>query len=119
MAMRNPDEELRQVIKAADKLPTQQRGQLIRHLEFRSWDETWNLFAQEINEKRATRGLPPATDEEINEEIYARRTPKELEALKREIQKGIDSLERGEGLPAEQVFAALEERYKNFRKAAS
>ena len=119
MAMLNPEEELRQVMKAADKLPTQQRGQLIRHLEFRSWDEAWNRIAKELNEKRAAQGLPPATDEEIHEEIDSRRTPEGWAALKYEIQKGIDSLKRGEGIPAEKVFADLEKRYKNFRKAAS
>jgi len=121
MAQRKPEEKVRlnQVIRLADSLPPEERGQLFRHLEFRFWDEEWNRIAREVNEKRKAQGLPPATDEDIHAEIDARRSPEELEALRREIQKGIDSLERDGGIPAEQVFAELKERYKKLKKAAS
>ena len=35
-----------------------------------------------------------------------------LEALRREIAKGIEQLDRGEGIPGEQVFAELREKGK-------
>jgi antitoxin ParD1/3/4 len=39
-----------------------------------------------------------------------------FEALKRDIEEGIESLENGEGIPAEQVFAELRERNEALRK---
>jgi len=121
MAMRHPEEELtlHQIMNAADKLPIEERVQLVRHLEFRACDEAWNRLVKEINENRTAKGLAPATNEEIHDELDARRTPEDWENLKRDIQIGIDQLDRGEGISGEQVFAELKERYKNFKKAAT
>ncbi len=121
MAMHEPDKDLtlHQIMMAADRLPIEERGQLLRHLELRSWDEAWDRLAKEVNTKRVAQGLPPVTDAEIHAEIDSRRSPEDLEALKYDIQKAIDSLDRGEGIPAEQVFADLKNRYKNFKKAAT
>jgi antitoxin ParD1/3/4 len=38
--------------------------------------------------------------------------------LRRLVQEGIDSLDRGEGIPAEEVFARLKERYSAMAKKA-
>ncbi|MCI0491205.1 MAG: type II toxin-antitoxin system ParD family antitoxin [Blastocatellia bacterium] len=38
-----------------------------------------------------------------------------LETLKREIEKGIEELDRGEGIPGEQVFAEMRERNETLR----
>jgi antitoxin ParD1/3/4 len=43
---------------------------------------------------------------------YENLRPKSHADLKRMIQEGIDSLDRGEGIPAEEVFAELTARYK-------
>lgn len=43
---------------------------------------------------------------------YENLKPKSVADLKRMIQEGIDSLERGEGIPAEHVYAELTARYK-------
>ena len=40
-----------------------------------------------------------------------RERQQKLEALRRDIQVGIDELDRGEGIPAEEVFSRLEERF--------
>jgi antitoxin ParD1/3/4 len=40
-----------------------------------------------------------------------RERQQKLEALRRDIQVGVDELDRGEGIPAEEVFSGLEERY--------
>ncbi len=119
MAMHKPEKlTFDEIVKVVDKLPSEERGRLIRHLEFRSCDEAWDRLTKEINEKRKAQGLPPATDEDIHAEIDARRTPEQLDDLRYEIQKGIDSLNRYGGIPAEEVFAELKERYKKFKKAA-
>ena len=39
-----------------------------------------------------------------------------LEALKREIAKGIEQLDRGEGIPGEEVFAEIKKRNKALRR---
>lgn len=44
-------------------------------------------------------------------------TPKSLADLKRMIQEGVDSMERGEGKPAEEVFARLTAKYRAMAKA--
>jgi hypothetical protein len=110
---------LKQVIRLVDKLSSLEREELRRRLDFQSWDEQWNRLKSELTEQRAAQGLPPPTDEDIHAEIDAQRSPEELAALKREVQKGIDSLNRGEGVPAEQVLKTLrarsEERLKNWK----
>jgi len=55
--------------------------------------------------------LSPEGQEQLVEEV-------KLQWLRREVQKGIDSLDRGEGLDGDQVFAELKERYEH-RKAAN
>ena len=40
-----------------------------------------------------------------------REQQQKLEALRHDIQRGIDELDRGEGIPAEDVFARLHERH--------
>ena len=39
-----------------------------------------------------------------------------LETLKREIAKGIEQLDRGEGIPGEKVFAEIKKRNKALRR---
>jgi len=45
------------------------------------------------------------------------RVPKTKEEFRRRIQEAIDSLDRGEGIPAEKVFARLEAKYAAMAKA--
>lgn len=39
-----------------------------------------------------------------------------LQALKRDIQEGIDQLDRGEGVPGKRVFAELKKRNRTIRR---
>ena len=105
-----------QVLKLVDALGPEDRGRIYTHLQFRFWDEEWNKLRQQLDQKRAAQGLPPATDEEVHDAVDAMRTPEDWADFRHEIQKGIDQLDRGEGIPAEQVFAELRERNKTFRK---
>jgi len=45
------------------------------------------------------------------------RVPKTKAEFRRRIQAAIDSLDRGEGIPAEKVFARLEAKYAALAKA--
>ena len=45
------------------------------------------------------------------------RVPKTKAEFRRRIQAAIDSLDRGEGIPAEEVFARLEAKYSAMAKA--
>ncbi len=54
--------------------------------------------------------LTPEEQEQMAEEM-------KLQWLRRELAKAEESLDRGEGIPGEKVFAELKERYKS-RKAA-
>jgi antitoxin ParD1/3/4 len=40
-----------------------------------------------------------------------RERQQKVEALRHDLQKGIDELDRGEGIPAEDVFGRLEEKF--------
>lgn len=62
--------------------------------------------------------MPSATDEDIHDAIDAMRTEEDWIEFRREIQKGLDQLDRGEGIPAEAALAELRERNKTFRKAS-
>jgi DNA relaxase NicK len=53
--------------------------------------------------------LSPEEHEQLAEEM-------KLQWLRRELGKAEDELRRGEGVPAEQVFAELRERNKAFRE---
>lgn len=99
-----------QVITRLNELTVEERKQLGRWMDFKSWDDAWDALKQELTETRATKGLPPPTDEDIHDEIDARRTPEQLEALRREVQKA----ENSELIDAEVVFAELEERAKQW-----
>jgi antitoxin ParD1/3/4 len=48
---------------------------------------------------------------------YEALRPKSLAELRRMVQKGIDSLDRGEGTPAEEVFARLKAKYTAMARA--
>ncbi len=102
-----------QVLKLVDALEPDERGRLYTHLQFRFWDEEWKMVRKELDEQRANQGLPPATDDEVHDAIDSMRTPEDWVDLRHEIQKGIDQLDRGEGIPAEQVFAELRQRYES------
>ncbi|MDZ4837758.1 MAG: hypothetical protein SGJ27_28575 [Candidatus Melainabacteria bacterium] len=114
MAQQKSDENLSfdQVLKLVDALGPEERGRLYTHLQFRFWDEDWKKVRQQLDQQRAVQGLPPATDEDVHDAVDAMRTPEDWADLRHEIQKGIDQLDQGEGIPAEQVFAELRERYK-------
>jgi len=99
-----------QVLKLVDQLTPIERRQLRQRLEFQSCDDEWNKLKQDLTEKRSTQGLPPPTDEDVQDEIDARRTPEELDALRREIQIGLKQLDEGKCVPAEQVLAKLRAR---------
>lgn len=71
-----------------------------------------------LNEERAAAGLPAASDDEVHDAIDSMRTAEDWNEFRREIQKGIDELDRGEGIPAEVALAELRERNKTFRKAS-
>jgi hypothetical protein len=104
-----------EVIKLVDQLIVEERKQIGRWLDFKSWDDAWDSLKQELTETRAAQGLPPPTDEDIHDEIDARRNPEELENLRRELQKGIDSMDRGEGIDAEVVWAELTQRAEQWK----
>lgn len=105
-----------EVLKLVDALGPEERGRLYAHLQFRFWNEDWKKIREQLNEQRASQGLPPATDEDVHDAVDAMRTPEDWADLRHEIQKGLDELDRGEGIPAEQVFARLRERNEAFRK---
>ncbi|MBZ0185319.1 MAG: hypothetical protein K8F91_03630 [Candidatus Obscuribacterales bacterium] len=119
MAQPQPEDHVsfHHVLKLVDQLSPAERQLLHRRLELQVWDEKWKQLKEQLTVERARKGLPPPTDEEIHDLIDAIRTPEQLEALRREIQKGIDSLDGGKGIPAEQVFADVKERIRS-RKAA-
>jgi antitoxin ParD1/3/4 len=48
---------------------------------------------------------------------YESLKPKSLADLRRMVQQGIDSLDRGEGIPAEEVFARLKAKYTAMARA--
>jgi putative addiction module CopG family antidote len=48
---------------------------------------------------------------EVEQRYRERIVPKNKAHLKQMIQEGIDSLERGEGIPAEEAFARLQKRF--------
>jgi hypothetical protein len=106
-----------QVVKLVDALVPEERAKLYRHLQFRFWDEEFAQVRNKLNEERAAAGLPAATDEDVLDAVDSMRTPDDWNELRREIQKGIDELDRGEGIPGEVAFAQLRERNKTFRKA--
>ncbi|MEW6129551.1 MAG: type II toxin-antitoxin system ParD family antitoxin [Acidobacteriota bacterium] len=75
---------------------------------------------KKINE-RIESGKYTSANEVISEAFKVLEEQEELdrlkyEALKRDIEEGIESLENGEGIPAEQVFAEIRERHKMLRK---
>ena len=53
---------------------------------------------------------------EIKERHDARLIPRDKAHLQQMIQEGIDSLDRGEGIPAEEVFARLKTKYRKMAK---
>ena len=115
MAQRKPEEKFsfEQVQQIVDALVPEERVRLYRHLQFRFWDEEWNQIRKKLDEDRSANGLPPATDQDVHDAVDAMRTPEDWDDLRHEIQKGIEQLDRGEGIPAEQVFAELRERNKS------
>jgi antitoxin ParD1/3/4 len=54
---------------------------------------------------------------EIEERYRARLIPKNRADLKRMVQEGIDSLDRGEGIPAKEVFARLDAKFGKLAKS--
>ena len=72
-----------------------------------------------INEKVQS-GEYASANEVISESLRLLEEQEELrrikhEALRQEIAKGIEQLDRGEGIPAEEVFAEIRERNKAMR----
>jgi hypothetical protein len=119
MAQRKPEDlSFDQVRKLVDALVPEERARLYRHLQFRFWDEEFAQVQRKLNEERAAAGLPAATDEDVHDAIDSMRTAEDWNELRREIQKGVDELDRGEGIPAEAAIAELRERNKTFRKAS-
>lgn len=104
-----------QVIGLVNALTLEERKQIGRWLDFKSWDNAAKTIRDELTEQRASQGLPPPTDDDVHDEIDARRTPEEWDALRREIQIGIDQAERGECIDAEIVFAELEQRMEQWK----
>lgn len=71
--------------------------------------------------ERVQSGRYASANEVISESLRLLEEQEELrrikyEALKREIDKGIDQLERGLGIPGEEVFAEIRERNKVMRQ---
>lgn len=118
MAQRKPDDKFSfdQVQQLVDALVPEERMRLYRHLQFRFWDEEWNQLRIRLDEERAARGLPPASEQDVHDAVDAMRSQVDWNDLRHEIEKGIVQLDRGEGIPGEQVIAALGERNKSFRK---
>lgn len=116
MAQRKPEDlTYDQVLELVDALVPEERAQLYRHLQFRFWDEESELVRQNLNMQRAAEGLPAATDEDVHSAIHSMRTADDWAELRNEIQKGLDQLDRGEGIPVESALADLRERNKNYR----
>jgi antitoxin ParD1/3/4 len=75
---------------------------------------------EKIINERVQSGEYASANEVIGEALRLLEEQEELrrikyEALKREIAKGAEGLERGEGIPAEEVFAEVRERNKAMR----
>jgi hypothetical protein len=119
MAQRKPNEKLsfEQVQQLVDALLPEERVRLYRHLQFRFLDDEWNQIRKIVDKERAARGLEPATDEDLHDALDAMRTAEEWDDLRHEIQKGLDQLDRGEGLAAERVIVELRERNRSFRNS--
>ncbi len=119
MAQRNPEDKFSydQVLAFVDALVPEERARLYRHLQFRFWDEEWGQIKNKLNDERASQGLPAATDDDVLDLIDSMRSSEDWSELRHEIQKGLDELDRGEGIPAETAMAQLRERNKSFRKS--
>src|ERR1039457_6787446 len=91
-----------QVMKLVDQLTADERGRVYKHLQFRFCDDLADQVRKQLNEQRAAQGLQPATDDDLHDALDDMRSPEEWEDLRRETQKGIDELDRGEGIPGEQ-----------------
>jgi hypothetical protein len=105
-----------QVLSLVHALGPEDRGRLYTHLQFRFWDEELRKVRQQLDEHRAAQGLPAASDQEVQQAADKMRSPEDWAELRHEIQKGLDQLERGEGVPAEKVFSKLRARNKTFTK---
>lgn len=71
---------------------------------------------EEFVQHKVTSGLYNSASEVIREglrllEDKEKYKEMKLQELRKEIQKGIDSLDRGEGIPLEKVFDDLEKKY--------
>lgn len=106
----NEPDSFQQIMQLVGKLTRDERAALLRRLELQEADERWNDVLNELKQKHDEQNLPPPTDEDVHNFIDENRTPDEWAALRYEIQKGIDAADRGEFLPAEQVFAELKQR---------
>jgi len=78
MAQRKPEEKvtLNQVLKLVDQLTAEERNELRRQLDDKTWGEDWRALCSEVDEQN--KGLAPLSEEEIVAEMKAIR--KELKA---------------------------------------
>lgn len=75
------------VLSLVDQLAAEECERLGRWMDFRSWDLALDRFRRGFTEERAAKGLPPPANDEVHEEIDARRTPEELDALRKELRR--------------------------------
>jgi hypothetical protein len=113
----NEPNSFQQIMRLVGKLTRDERAVLLRRLELQEADERWNDVLTELRQKHDEQNLPPPTDDDIHNAIDASRTPEEWAAIRRDIQKGIDELNRGEGIPAEKVFEELRARNRALRQS--
>jgi len=75
---------------------------------------------EELVNEKVKSGVYASANEVIREGLRLLQEQEELrkierENLKHEIEKGIEELDRGEGIPGEQVFAEMRERNETLR----
>jgi hypothetical protein len=71
MAQRKPEDRgtLDQVLTLVEQLSSDQRNELRRKLDDKSWGDDWRKLEEEIEQNRVAKGLPPMTEEEVYQEF--------------------------------------------------
>ena len=69
MAQRKPGDKVSidQVLKLVDKLSAEERQELYRKLDLKSWGERWRALCSKVDEQN--KDLPPLTEDEIVAEM--------------------------------------------------
>jgi hypothetical protein len=81
MAQRKPENRkpLDEVLKLVDELSSEEREELSRRLDGKSWGDRWRRLEQEIEQNRITKGLSSITEEEVYAEFREHRRKQKAE----------------------------------------